>query len=361
MKVGRFIPPAIHPQPLDDEALARFTGRRWTYAASGKAAIYHCLRAYSVSAAVVVPVYACASILAPLRALGLEPVFADIDPDDLNLSFEAFVAIASRRRIGAVIVPSLYGNPARLDCFEGFCREHGIVMIDDAAQSFGARLGDRLVGTFGDAGLFSFSPGKATAGHGGGFFWTHRPYTFARSAHPLAHRVKWWNFYWSRLRAYDTRAYRRMLGPLGLLAGRLDREALWHDRMERFEGPILGGILEALFAGRYSFRMKWAERFGALAADAGGLRPVQTVRGVAHPHKFVLVADQPRRAHDLAAFLAVNGIFSAPGYRPLAAEGDFPALRLIDGRVVELAIDENPERMQCQFEAMQKFIVLEAS
>ncbi|MGB6241447.1 MAG: DegT/DnrJ/EryC1/StrS family aminotransferase [Castellaniella sp.] len=337
-------------------ALERLTGRHWTYAVSGKAAIYHCLRAMNVSGAVVVPIYACESILVPIRGLGLEPVFADIDPDDLNLSFESFVSIVSQRPIDAVVVPSLYGNPADLGRFEAFCRDHGVVMIDDAAQSMGATFGDRCVGTYGDAGLFSFSPGKATAGHGGGFFWARQPYSFLRSSHPLAHRVKWLNFYYSRLRAYDTKPYRQLLRLLDIFAGRLDRNRFWNDQMEPFEEPILGGILHALFNGGYEFRNHWHSKFKSLLASTPILRMVVAKRGVPHPHKLVLIADSAERAKSLERFLAGSEIFNSRGYLLLTDSVNLQGGASIKGRVIELAIDESFERMSYQYKALEKFI-----
>ena len=64
----------------------------------------------------------------------------------------------------------LYGNPVDYPGIEKICKDFGVKLIDDAAQSFGAKLNGRLAGTWGDAGFFSFSPGKSTPGHLGSFF-----------------------------------------------------------------------------------------------------------------------------------------------------------------------------------------------
>lgn len=358
MRVGRFVPPAIRPQPLDEEMLERLTGKHWAYVSSGKAAIYHCLRAMQVSGPIAVPVYACASVLVPIRALGLEPVFVDVDPVDLNLSFESFVSLAEQQKVGALIAPSLYGNPADLGRFEKFCREQGIFMIDDAAQSFGARLDGRCVGTFGDAGFFSFSPGKATAGHAGGFFWTREPYRFKRSAHPLIHRIKWWNFYWSRLKFYDTQSYGWLFRPIEILSNRLDKPSLWCDQVESFERPLLGGILHSLLNEQYAFRSEWHARFSRLLASTKAIRLIQAERGIAHPHKLVMVVDTPSMAVSFRKFFERSSIFSAMGYSPLIDSKVFPGATDISDRVVELAIDEDGRRMEFQCHILEKFIEL---
>ena len=74
----------------------------------------------------------------------------------------------------------LYGNPVDYPGIEKICKDFGVKLIDDAAQSFGAKLNGRLAGTWGDAGFFSFSPGKSTPGHLGSFFWTSKRYILIR-------------------------------------------------------------------------------------------------------------------------------------------------------------------------------------
>lgn len=54
----------------------------------------------------------------------------------------------------------LYGNPVDYPGIEKICKDFGIKLIDDAAQSFGAKLNGRLAGTWGDAGFFPFLPGN---------------------------------------------------------------------------------------------------------------------------------------------------------------------------------------------------------
>ena len=63
-------------------------------------------------------------------------------------------------RVLAVVTANLYGIPNALPDLERIARERGVYLLDDAAQSLGARLGGRAVGTFGDAGLYSFDKGK---------------------------------------------------------------------------------------------------------------------------------------------------------------------------------------------------------
>jgi dTDP-4-amino-4,6-dideoxygalactose transaminase len=75
-----------------------------------------------------------------------------------------------------VIVPHLFGRPARIDLLlaglEKLDRRRDVLVLDDAAQSFGARLGGRWLGTFPDAGIVSFGPAKTITASGGGLLLT---------------------------------------------------------------------------------------------------------------------------------------------------------------------------------------------
>ncbi|MEW6723980.1 MAG: DegT/DnrJ/EryC1/StrS family aminotransferase [Bacillota bacterium] len=100
---------------------------------------------------------------------GAEPVFADLDPATLNLDpCQAEWLLASEPGIKAMLVVHLYGQPADLDYLTFLARRHQLILIEDCAQAHGARFGARHVGTFGQAGVFSFYPTKnMTTGEGG--------------------------------------------------------------------------------------------------------------------------------------------------------------------------------------------------
>jgi dTDP-4-amino-4,6-dideoxygalactose transaminase len=60
----------------------------------------------------------------------------------------------------AICVTHLFGKSCRMDAICAFAKEHGLKIIEDCAQSHGAKLAGRMTGTFGDAGCFSFYPTK---------------------------------------------------------------------------------------------------------------------------------------------------------------------------------------------------------
>ena len=103
---------------------------------------------------------------------GARPVFADIGPD-LNLDPER-VAAAVTPRTRAIMPVHLTGRPCRMDALLEIARRHELFVLEDAAQSVGASLHTKRVGSFGDAAAFSLHPLKNLHAFGdGGMITTH--------------------------------------------------------------------------------------------------------------------------------------------------------------------------------------------
>ena len=98
---------------------------------------------------------------------GLRPVFIDIDPSNYQMSPELLEqSITPRTR--AVLVTHLFGIVPDMERIAAICRKHGLILIEDASHSFGATLNGKQMGTFGKAGIFSFSSLKSiSTGYGG--------------------------------------------------------------------------------------------------------------------------------------------------------------------------------------------------
>jgi dTDP-4-amino-4,6-dideoxygalactose transaminase len=90
---------------------------------------------------------------------GAKPVFADIEADTFNID-PARVEEKITARTRAVLPVHLYGHPADMKAVGALAAEKGLVVIEDCAQSTGARVGERLTGSLGKAGGFSFFPTK---------------------------------------------------------------------------------------------------------------------------------------------------------------------------------------------------------
>lgn len=99
-----------------------------------------------------------ATILAIVEA-GLKPVLIEPDIDTYNID-PAQLKIALTTKTKAICVTHLYGKPCEMDTIVSFTNDHGLHLIEDCAQSHGAKFKDKQTGTFGISGCFSFYPTK---------------------------------------------------------------------------------------------------------------------------------------------------------------------------------------------------------
>jgi cysteine sulfinate desulfinase/cysteine desulfurase-like protein len=110
---------------------------------------------------VVIPTFCCTSVVAPILAVGANPVLADVG-EELNITLET-LQMALTKKSRAIIVPHLFGNPADIESIVDLARARNIRVIDDAAQALGATINGRPAGTFGDAGILSFGSIKSAS------------------------------------------------------------------------------------------------------------------------------------------------------------------------------------------------------
>ena len=134
--------------------------------ASGTDAIWLALAAANIGpgdAVITTPFSFFASVSAVLRC-GAQPLLADIDPATFNLSAEAtedLIRSHKSMRIKAILPVHLYGQCADWDAFTSLKQRHGdLLLIEDAAQAFGATWNGTPAGALGDAAAFSFYPTK---------------------------------------------------------------------------------------------------------------------------------------------------------------------------------------------------------
>jgi dTDP-4-amino-4,6-dideoxygalactose transaminase len=160
LRSGRYL---LGPETRSFEAeLARFVGVREAVAVgSGTQSLALALRAAGVGEGdevVTSPFTFFATVEAILLA-GAVPVFADIEPDGFNLDPAALPAtLGAKTR--AVMPVHLFGRCADMARITAFARDHGLAVIEDAAQAIGAQRNGRSAGSFGLAGGFSFYPSK---------------------------------------------------------------------------------------------------------------------------------------------------------------------------------------------------------
>jgi aminotransferase EvaB len=108
-----------------------------------------------------------APTIVAIDALNAIPVFVDIRAEDYLMDTTQ-VAAAITERTRCVVPVHLYGQCVEMEPLERLAAEHGLKVLEDCAQSHGARQRGRVAGTIGDAGAFSFYPTKVLGAYGDG-------------------------------------------------------------------------------------------------------------------------------------------------------------------------------------------------
>ena len=144
--------------------------------ASGTDALLLALKAWGVKAgdAVFVPSFTFFASAEVVAIQGATPVFVDVDPDTFNMDVRDLIHkiehTAKRGQLNpkAVIAVDLFGLPADFKLISEVAKRYGLYLLEDAAQGFGGRIGDRKAGTFGDIAATSFFPAKPVGCYGDG-------------------------------------------------------------------------------------------------------------------------------------------------------------------------------------------------
>lgn len=123
---------------------------------------------------VIMPSFTFVSTANAVALRGGVPVFVDIDPLSLNLCPEQTrLAVTSRTK--AVFAVHYASVIAEMDALAGICADHGLLLVEDAAQAFGATFKGRKAGSFGDLAAFSFHETKNIVSGEGGALTINRP------------------------------------------------------------------------------------------------------------------------------------------------------------------------------------------
>jgi dTDP-4-amino-4,6-dideoxygalactose transaminase len=250
---------------------------------------------------VILPSFTFVSTANVVLRQGATPVFADICPDTFNLDPEE-----ARRRITArtrAIMPVHYaGMACDMTAFAELAREHGLLLIEDAAQALDASYRGRPLGTWGDAGAISFHETKnVTCGEGG---------VLVTRSDGLARRAE-------IMREKGT-------NRAAFLRGEVDRYT-WVDRGSSFViADVLAAILEAqlarldeLQAARARLAARYREALAPLERE-GRLRLPRVPAGAApNWHLFYFTVGSEGERDDCLRFLRSRGVGAAFHFVPL--------------------------------------------
>ena len=129
--------------------------------ANGTDAIEIALVAFGIGAGdeVIVPALSWYSTAEAVASIGATPIFVDVNKENCNLDVRRIEALITDKT-KAIIPVHLYGNPAEMKEVMAIAEKHKLIVIEDCAQSHGAMVDGKIVGSIGDASTFSFYPGK---------------------------------------------------------------------------------------------------------------------------------------------------------------------------------------------------------
>jgi len=277
-------------------------GRPAVALGSGTAALHLGLRLLGVGPGdeVLVSDFTFVASVNPIRYLGGEPVFVDSDPATWQMSPRLLAeALADRARWGrtpkAVVVVHLYGQCADMDPIVAACAEHGVPILEDAAEALGATCRGRPAGSFGALSAFSFNGNKIITTTGGGMLAAVKPDWVEKAR------------YWSTQAREPGPAYHHV-------------ELGYNYRLSNVLAAIGRGQLEVLEE-RVRQRRAVQARYRAALADVPGLAFMPEADYGLHTHWLSCLTIDPDRfgatRDDVLGALAAEDIEARPLWKPM--------------------------------------------
>lgn len=160
-----------------EQQLAEYVGvKHCVTCGNGTDALTLVMMAWDIKAgdAVFVPTFTFFASAEVVAFEGATPVFVDVDERTFNVDpvklEKAIEQVKNEGKLNprAVIAVDLFGQPANYTKIEGICKKHGLLLLEDGAQGFGGKIGERTACSFGDAAATSFFPAKPLGCYGDG-------------------------------------------------------------------------------------------------------------------------------------------------------------------------------------------------
>jgi dTDP-4-amino-4,6-dideoxygalactose transaminase len=266
-----------------------------------------------------------------IDAVGAKPVFVDIDLETALID-PGRIEAAITPRTRAIMPVHLYGQCADMDAIQRIADKHGLIVIEDAAQAHGAKIGDRYAGTMSRISCFSFYPGKNLGAYGEGGM-------VATADAALGQKL-------------------RMLRDFGQTKKYNHEIKGFNYRMEALQGAVLEVKMKYI-EGWTEARRRVAKRYQQALGNIAGLELPYERPGSRHVwHVYAVRVDAARRAEIVeklnAAGIATNLHYPIPVHlQPCFAElghkkGDFPNAEEQGER--ELSLPMFPEMTDAQVE-----------
>lgn len=174
-----------------EEKLCEVTGAKYCVAVSnGTAALHIAAIAAGIKEGdevITTPITFAASANCALYC-GARPVFADINPDTYNID-PASIRKCITDKTKAVVAVDFTGQAVELDEIRAICKEHNLILIEDAAHSIGTRYNGQPIGSIADMTTFSFHPVKTVTAGEGGAVTTNDPVLYQKLLLAHAHGI----------------------------------------------------------------------------------------------------------------------------------------------------------------------------
>lgn len=154
-----------------EQTFAKYIGVDYSvFTSSGRSALYLAYKSLKLKGEVIVSPLTCSEAISPIIYSGLKPHFVDIDIDNYNIDPEK-IKEAITRNTCAIQVIHLAGNPCEMKTIGDLAEDNNLLLIEDCAQSLGAKYEEKITGSFGKISCFSLM--KNMFGIGGGTLCTN--------------------------------------------------------------------------------------------------------------------------------------------------------------------------------------------
>lgn len=272
--------------------------------ASGTDALLIALRAIGVGPGdeVITTPFTFVASASTIVMCGATPVFVDIDPRSFNLDLNR-VEAAITPRTKAIVPVHLFGQPVHLAPLMALCERHGLKLIEDAAQSFGASYGGRKSGAYGDIGCTSFYPSKNLSAFGdGGLMITDNDLLAAELRVLASHGSR--ERYHHHVLGYNSRLDEIQAVILRIKLRHLDRFNQRRATIADFYNQLLDGLVEIPFADGYGHHVY--HQYTILSERRDAIQKVLGDAGIA------CAVYYPVPLHQQEMFAATHGDLSLP-------------------------------------------------
>ncbi|MEM4390807.1 MAG: DegT/DnrJ/EryC1/StrS family aminotransferase [Candidatus Diapherotrites archaeon] len=277
-----------------EKNFSKYVGTKYASSTcNGTTALYLSLLALGIGKGdeVIVPDLTFVSTATSVIHAGAKPVFADIDEKTLNIDPQD-IRKKITKKTKAIIPVHLYGRPAQMKEIIELAQEYDLKVIEDSAESHGAKIGNKKAGSFADLGIFSFYGNKIMTTGEGGMVVSNNEELIAKVNLLKNHGMKPNNKYWHEVVGYNYRMT-NIQAALGLA------------QLEKIEEKI-------------SLKRKIANNYKKLFSETNLTLPSED-KGTKNVYWLYWVMLKNKNALELIKKLAFSGIETRTFFYPLSS------------------------------------------